>query len=132
MDSKLKARIIGALRKLTYSYKPRTEALNQQKVYAATFKCQCCSAIIYTGAKKLLDKELTDAYPHVKIGKVSVDHIVPVVDPERGFENWEVYITRMFPEASGWQVLCDPCHDKKTKTESEIRKQRKKSGKKSE
>jgi hypothetical protein len=130
MDAKLKSRIIGCLRKLTYSFKPRQEALNRQKVYAATFQCQCCNGVVYTGSKKVLDEDLTKLYPHVTIGKVSVDHIEPVVDPTSGFQGWDIYITRMFPEASGWQVLCDPCHDNKTKTESEIRKQRKKNEKK--
>lgn len=49
---------------------------------------------------------------------VKVDHIKPVVDPNVGFVSWDMYIDRMFCEVENLQVLCDPCHDFKTKTES--------------
>lgn len=51
----------------------------------------------------------------------SVDHINPVV-PLSGFTNWDDIINRLFCEKEGLQVLCSPCHDKKTLKEREIAK----------
>lgn len=54
--------------------------------------------------------------------QVAVDHINPVVDPARGFEGWDNYISRLFCTAADLQVLCDPCHDAKTAQERKLRK----------
>lgn len=55
----------------------------------------------------------------------SVDHIEPVIDPEIGFVSWDEYIKRMYCEKAGFQVLCKPCHDAKTKGEREVGTERK-------
>lgn len=49
---------------------------------------------------------------------VEVDHIIPVVDPKVGFVDWNTFIDRMFCERDNYQVLCKPCHKKKTKEEN--------------
>ena len=54
---------------------------------------------------------------------VQVDHINPVVDPAKGFEDWPTYMERLYCEADNLQVLCKPCHKDKT---NEERKERKK------
>ncbi len=53
----------------------------------------------------------------IRSNNVFVDHIVPVVDPVEGFTTWDEIITRMFVEKKGLQVLCQNCHQKKTKNE---------------
>jgi len=53
---------------------------------------------------------------------VTVDHIVPIIDPNKGFETWDKVIERMFCEAKGLQVLCHQCHKEKTKKERIKRK----------
>jgi len=53
--------------------------------------------------------------------EVNVDHVLPVVDPETGFENWDVFVKRLFCGKDNLQVLCKPCHDKKTKLEKGTR-----------
>lgn len=40
---------------------------------------------------------------------VQADHVVPVVGPE-GFQNWDLYIKRLFCEADGFRILCKACH----------------------
>ena len=56
--------------------------------------------------------------PHeVRAKDTFVDHIEPVVDPEKGFEGWDTYIERLFVERDGLQVLCRECHSLKTKEE---------------
>lgn len=53
---------------------------------------------------------------------VQVDHKKPVVDVKKGFAGWDVYISRLYIEASGLQVLCKGCHDVKSKSERIKRK----------
>lgn len=48
---------------------------------------------------------------------VFVDHTLPVIDPEKGWESWDKTISRMFCEAENLQVLCKACHILKTKEE---------------
>jgi len=48
---------------------------------------------------------------------MNVDHIEPAVDPEKGFESWDVFIDRLFCEKDNLQAICLGCHAKKTKEE---------------
>ncbi len=52
---------------------------------------------------------------------VQVDHVVPVVDPAKGFIDWTTFIERLYAEAKKLQVLCTACHKLKS---AEERKQR--------
>lgn len=52
---------------------------------------------------------------------VKADHIAPVV-PVTGFDSWDGVIDRLFCEIDGYQVLCNNCHDAKTKKENEERR----------
>lgn len=54
--------------------------------------------------------------------EVEVDHIIPVVDPFTGFTTWDDYINRLFCSADNLQVLCKPCHKKKSAKERKLRK----------
>jgi 5-methylcytosine-specific restriction endonuclease McrA len=47
---------------------------------------------------------------------VQVDHITPVVG-EEGFVSWDLYVERLFCEASNFQILCVTCHSIKTAKE---------------
>jgi hypothetical protein len=49
-----------------------------------------------------------------------VDHIEPIV-PVTGWESWDSYIERMFCEKEGLQILCEECHDVKTRAEKKKR-----------
>jgi hypothetical protein len=49
--------------------------------------------------------------------KVAVDHITPVIDVQVGFVDWNQFVARLFCNASNLQVICDPCHNKKTQAE---------------
>lgn len=63
---------------------------------------------------------------------VAVDHIHPVVDPQdanllpSGKRNWIKQIDRLFVDQNSLQVLCKPCHNKKTKEENRIRRLKRK------
>lgn len=55
---------------------------------------------------------------------VEVDHIVPVIgvdDVSGKVKDWNVYKSHLFCDKSNLQVICGPCHDKKTAYERETR-----------
>ena len=52
---------------------------------------------------------------------VSADHVKPVIDPAKGFVDWNTYIPRMFCTTEGFNILCKDCHDGKTKREAGVR-----------
>jgi len=54
--------------------------------------------------------------------EVQIDHISPVVDPEKGFISWDVFIERLYCDADNMQTVCKPCHKIKSKKESSGRK----------
>ena len=59
--------------------------------------------------------------------EMAVDHIEPIVNPYKGFIDWNSWIERCFVEADGFQVLCkELCHKLKTDGEKAIAKERRK------
>lgn len=61
-----------------------------------------------------------------RVQNIFVDHIEPIVDPEKGFENWDEFIERMFCEEENLQLLCKACHDEKSTKERAIATERRK------
>lgn len=110
-EGQFKSFIISLLRKGTYKWRPRNEALKLAKVgqdgRAFLYKCSHCGGIF-------------------KRKEIQIDHIDPVVDLDKGFTTWDEYIARMFCDISGFQILCTGCHDMKTQLEREYRKDIKK------
>lgn len=109
----LKKFLIPVLRRATYRWPARSDALKDSRKERNSYECAMCK-------------------DRFKNNEVVLDHIVPVVDPKRGFDNWDDYINRMFPEKEGFQVLCNDCHDIKTDLEDEMRKHFNKERKKNE
>lgn len=103
----LKLKIVQALRKVFLYSDARREALSKARVTddegVTYYRC--------AKTKKLLPKDA-----------VKVDHIDPVVDPEKGFVDWNSYIDRLFCSADGLQIISKKAHDKKTKEENTRRK----------
>lgn len=108
--------IKSALRKASQRWPPKFEAL--KAAYDSTKKNNKTGRL----AKHYLCAECNNVFP---AKDVQVDHIHPVVNPEKGFESWGEVIKRMFCEADGFQVLCKGCHLAKTKVERLIAKDRK-------
>jgi hypothetical protein len=100
--------IRSALRGASLRWRPRWEALNdayfRDGINPATgrkcklHRCQRCSAL---GPKN----------------SMKVDHIIPVVNPSTGFTTWDSFINRLFCEKDNFQILCEDCHNRKTKSE---------------
>lgn len=100
----LKHFLVNKLRRISYQWSPRRQAIVRARVERGQYRCACCDGLF--GPKE-----------------INVDHIYPVVDEEDGFLDWNTYIDRLFCAVEGYQVLCKTCHGAKTFLEQEIRKQ---------
>lgn len=94
--------IKGLLRRGTFHWYPRTEAMQDARVSRGQYRCATCEELF-------------------KASEVILDHIDPVVDPKDGFVDWNTYIERMYPPKEGFQVICIACSDVKTRLEDEMR-----------
>lgn len=126
LDSSLKNRIIGVLRKASYAHPPRKVARDKQKVAPAAFRCESCQVVLYTGKKQEIPQEILNNFDKVKRSKMCLDHKIPIIDPVKGWQGFDSFIERLFCKAEGFQVLCPECHNSKTYLENELRKQNKK------
>ena len=110
-DARFRSFIVSILRAGTRRWGPKYDALKEAatekkinkktKRLAQHYKCNAC--------KK--------DFPRTG---VEVDHILPVVEGE--FVDWNTYIERLFCEGENLQVLCVPCHKKKTLKEKHASK----------
>lgn len=99
----------GLLRRGTFHWKARTEAMTAARVERGKYKCASCEDLF--GPKE-----------------VDLDHRFPVVDPKTGFTSWDNYIERLFCSADQFDVLCKQCHENKTKMEDLMREHYKTKG----
>lgn len=63
-------------------------------------------------------------------GQMQVDHVKPVVDPKKGFIDWDTFIDRLFCEGPFLQAVCKPCHKKKSDLERKLHVKRRQAAKK--
>jgi 5-methylcytosine-specific restriction endonuclease McrA len=92
------------LRRLSYSWPPRKEAIKEARVSRGKYKCHSCSGENF-GPKE-----------------IQLDHTIPVIDPHTGFTTWDDYIERLFCDSDNFKILCIECHKAKTFRENLIRK----------
>jgi len=119
MSLDLKTWLIWTLRKASYRWPPRQAALRNASVSRAEYEKRPGEEIT---------KRIKNFYRCATCKKVfsrkgvSIDHLEPVVNPKKGWQGWDVYISRMFCSVKGFQVICSKDHDAKTKRENEVRK----------
>jgi 5-methylcytosine-specific restriction endonuclease McrA len=101
----LKHFLTNKLRRISYQWPPRKAAIVAARVSRGKYKCASCEGENF-GPKD-----------------IQLDHIIPVVDEEIGWTDWNTYIERLFCDEENFQCLCRPCHAAKTFFEQEIRKQ---------
>lgn len=103
MDEKtFKNFVIATLRRGTYRWYARTQALVNARISRGVYKCNMCE----------------DQFGRKEI---QIDHINPVI-PLEGWDSWDGYIARMYCGPEGLSILCKPCHKTKTFLENELRK----------
>jgi hypothetical protein len=96
--------VINALRRASYRWYGRYNALSASKVGRNQYICAMCGEGI-THPKK----------------NVQLDHKDPVV-PVIGWDSWEGFIDRLFCDTEGYQTLCLVHHRSKSKAENSSRK----------
>ena len=92
------------LRRASFRWPARSEALRLARVSRGTYKCANCEGLFGNKETKL-------------------DHIEPVVSITQQGIDYEAFIKRLLCPASGLQVLCRECHDIKTKGENDARRE---------
>ena len=127
-EAEFKSRIVSALRQISSYWKPKQQCIRSARISIGKYRCAECKEIVpstiqgeWKSGKKKGKKR--------KIKNILADHINPVIDPHKGFIDWNTYIDRMFIE-EGWQALCKQCHDIKTKEERAIATKRRRDAKK--
>ena len=98
----LKSKITSALRRIWFFGPQRREAVKRAKDNGN--KCELCQK----------RKE-----------KLECDHLFPVV-PITGFDNWELYIQRLFCDSNRLSMICKDCHSARTLISRNMRKANKK------
>jgi len=104
--ARFKSFITSALRRASSRWAPKYTCKKQARTARNTYTCSLC-------ANSVGNKD------------IKIDHIHPVVDPEKGFVSWDSFIERLFVELDGYQAICITCHKAKTNEEREIRKKTK-------
>lgn len=99
--------IKSLLRQGTRRWAPISEVMKEARVSRGMYLC--------AGCKQEVPPTIKDG--RKRVTNVSVDHIIPVIDPEVGFVSWDDTIEKMFAEKDNLQLLCKECHDKKTTEE---------------
>lgn len=105
----LKTWLVPKLRKLSYQWPSRYQAMVNARIERGLYECAICK-------KNGLDNKWRSK-------EISLDHILPVV-PETGWDDWSGFIERLFCETEGYQVLCHEHHDQKTALEDTKRKKK--------
>lgn len=99
----LRTKIMSALRNVSRFDPDAREALKRARVSRGWYMCAHCHKLF--GEKQ-----------------IQKDHILPVVKLS-GFDgDWNPVISRLFPGPTGYQILCFPCHYKKTQEENTERR----------
>lgn len=105
----------SALRSASRRWKPIYDTIKEARVARGIYVCASCGSHVPPTQNKRKN--------------ISVDHRVPIIDPDVGFTNWGDFIERLFCEQEGLQLLCRACHDAKSKEERKIATERRKKNK---
>ena len=101
--------LIAQLRRASYKWPERTTAKRKARIERGIYRCNICKG----------------EFPAKSI---QLDHRKPVLSPSLGFTDWDNYIKRLFVDSKGFQVLCKPCHQKRTTRENAKRVRKRSKG----
>lgn len=106
--------IKNILRQGSRKWAPIHQAMKKANTSRGLYLCNGCN-------KKV---PLTTKVGPKRHKNIFVDHIEPIVNPDKGFTTWDDFIEGLFCELENLQVLCKSCHDIKTKEENDRAKLR--------
>lgn len=98
--------LMKELRRAHYKWKPKLQTKTNARVSRGKYKCAKCGELFGPT-------------------QIDIDHIEEVIDPVKGFVDWNEYIERLFSPLSNYQVLCKACHKAKTQENMKIRRENK-------
>lgn len=109
------------LRRISYLWPPRQQAFRDAQVSWNDFKRRpgISPAKITRRIRNFYRCALCQKVFPRKL--VSADHIMPVVNPKKGWQGWDEYIERLFCPVDGFQIICKDDHDEKTASERKVR-----------
>jgi hypothetical protein len=107
------------LRGASWKWAPISEVFTAARVGRGVYRCNKCENNV----------PLKVVVNGKRIKNVFVDHILPVVDPDIGWVDWDSFINRLYCEREGLQVLCGQCHDEKTTEEKSVATERRRKDK---
>lgn len=113
-EARFKGFVMSALRRTTMRWGPIATCLKRARTGRNEYTCAECRTTVPSTIK--VDGR--------RVKFIHVDHIQPIIDPEIGFEGWDVLVDRLFCEADNLQALCGTCHEEKTNNEKAIAKAR--------
>jgi len=120
-EARYRSFIKGNLRQATMKWAPINIVKKRANVRRGFYLCDECKEEVPATLKGPDPKK---PGKHKRIKNVHVDHIIPVVDPAKGWEGWDVLIERLFCEEDNLRVLCTACHKVVTDEEKQIAKDR--------
>jgi hypothetical protein len=93
----------GQLRRASLKWPAKEEAFRRSRTERGVYECNWC--------KRGFSRQ-----------EVVADHINPVraLDSDKEL-NWNDFIQNLLCDVEGYQIMCKPCHELKTKTEVKIR-----------
>ena len=109
------------LRKASFRWPPRGEAMKAARVGRGLYLCAICKQTF-----KNKEVKLDHIEPVVPLCSMRAGVEGDVIDPTF---NVHSFVLRLFCEAGGFQVLCTSCHDVKTKGENDVRRESKRRAK---
>lgn len=104
MDDYKKRFAIQALRRASYRWPGRGKAAKRSHKGRNEWECETCKGL----------------FPQKE---TVMDHVIPVVDPAKGFSGFDEYIDRMFCDESNFSRKCKACHAIKTEEENKVRRE---------
>lgn len=110
------------LRRLSYQRKEYSRAKNRAKVDKAVFKCESCGQLMYDGKSQKSFDNLKEKYDTIIWEVPELDHKKEVIDKEKGWQSWDVFIDRLFCGPDELTVLCKSCHKGISREEMQERK----------
>ena len=109
-EAKYSAFIKSQLRAGSTKWPPKHKVMREARTERGVYICNGCKKHVPTTIKK----------GDGRSRNVFVDHINPIVDPEKGFTSWDDFIHNLFCDSSNLQLLCAECHAIKTAEERVI------------
>jgi hypothetical protein len=67
--------------------------------------------------KNWVQRQCEVCYTWVGSTKIVVDHKEPVISVDDGFQDWNVFVARLWCDKSNLQRICHECHNAKTQSE---------------